>query len=242
VGEDFMDATTIIFWSAAGSAIGGLCGVIIFFLVRLLVEWMRSKPSDIHTYLCGNDLNQGQPNEADGELKHHHGSRISHRAEYQALDASNPLWEWTRTPAGQGAGNSVIYGPYSTDFAEPGLYSATFIIRGIGFAKPAEIINDLILLEIDVLKTIPSQLTPGPGVQHKISRQFIRVSELAEGGWRKFELRFCSDGQGLWEYRVFAYDGLDNKPDNIGTFGSQVRILFDKVIICKINKLSLPWV
>ena len=235
-----MFATTT-FWSAVGSAIGGFCGVIIFFLIRLLIEWKRSKPSEIHTYFCGNDLNQGQSTEMDGDLKHHHGRRISDRADLHALDASNPLWEFTRTAVGRGTGSSVVYGPYSTDFAEPGLYSATFIIRGIGFAKPREIINDSILLEIDVLKTIPPQ-TPGPSVQHKISRKFIRVSELAEGGWQNFELRFYSDGQGLWEYRIFAYDGLDDKPDNISLFGSQIRILFDKVIIRKINKVSLPWV
>ena len=142
---------------------------------------------------------------------------------------------------GKGTGDAVIYGPYSTDFPEPGLYSATFVLRGIGFTKPAEIIDDLILLEVDVFKTIPSQSFPAPGVQHKVMRRFIRVSQLAEGGWKKFHLRFYSDGRGLWEYRVFAYDGLDNKPDNIVTFGSQIRILFDKIIIRKINKFSLPW-
>ena len=238
--------TQILFWSTVGSALGAFLGVIVFFLVRLCIEWKRSSPEHIRTYLCGNDLNQGQDNEREGELLHHHGERISNETDYRRLGAKNSLWEWTTQPVGRGSGDTVIYGPYSTDFAEPGLYSATFVIRGIGFSKPTEITNDLILLELDVNKTMP-QLTSsqtGPsiyGVQYKIARHFITVSELAKGGWQKFELRFYSDGQGIWEYRIFAHDGLDNKPDNISKFGTQVRILFDQVIIRKISKLNLPW-
>jgi hypothetical protein len=238
--------TQMIFWSTVGSALGGFLGVIAFFLVRLYIEWKRSSPENIRTYLCGNDQNQGQDREHEGELLHHHGKRVSNESEYRKLEAQNPLWEWTRQAVGRGSGDTVIYGPYSTDFAEPGLYSATFVIRGIGFSKPTEILNDVVLLELDVNKTMP-QLTSsqaGPaiyGVQYKIARRFIRISELAKGGWQEFELRFSSDGQGIWEYRVFAYDGLDNKPDNIGRFGSDVRILFDRVSIQKISRLKLPW-
>lgn len=223
-----------IFYSAFGAAIGGFIGVIIFYLVRLFIEWRQTRPSVVRIYLCGNDLNQGQDPESDGELKHNHGKRISNENDYRKLGVKNPIWEWTRTPAG-GSGASVIYGPYSTDFAEPGLYSAIFSIRGIGLTKPTEIIKDLPLLELDVLKTIWSE-----GVQNKVARKFIRISDLAPGGWRDFELRFYSDGQGLWEYRVLAYDGLDGKPDHIANLGTEVRILFDKITIRNIKKFQLP--
>jgi len=64
---------------------------------------------------------------------------------------------------------------------------------------------------------------------------------LAKGGWLDFELKFYSDAQGVWEYRVHAYDGVDGRPDNVRRFGCDVRILFDTVTIRKLNKLNLPW-
>lgn len=235
------------FESALGSAIGGFFGVIIFFLVRVGIEIKRSKPELIKEYLCAHPQNTGQADEFSGELMHHHGKRISVKNEYIELGANNPIWEWTKEPCGKDAGASVIYGPYSTDCAEPGLYSATFIIRGVGFSKPTEIIDDLILLEIDVNKTIPQYSANDRGVsiidaQFKITREYIKASDLARGGWQEFELLFYSDAQGVWEYRVTAFDGIDNKPDHTTKFGSNVRILFDKIIIRKINKFKLPWV
>jgi hypothetical protein len=239
-----MDASTV-FHSSLGAAVGGFLGVLGFFLVRVAFESWRSKPETVRRYLVGNELNQGQADESEGELMHHHGKRISEAEDYRALAATNPLWEWTRDPVGRGAGGSVIYGPYATDFVEPGLYSVVFRVRGIGFSRPAEITKDLIVLELDVNRTVPAYATTatGPiafGDQLKISRRFIRVSELAKGGWLDFELRFHSDAQGLWEYRVLAYDGLDGKPDNLARFGPQVRIVFDTVTIRRIKKLNVP--
>ena len=68
--------TSTVFWSAVGSAVGGFGGVIIFFLLRLFIEWKRSSPSNIQSYLCGNELNQGQPSETDGDLKHHQANEF----------------------------------------------------------------------------------------------------------------------------------------------------------------------
>jgi hypothetical protein len=85
-------------------------------------------------------------------LKHHFGRRNADRTL-----ADNPVWEWTRDPAGDSqkrGGAAVLYGPYSTDFPEPGTYSAVFRIRGVSFAKPGEIVNDLVLLELDVAQTV----------------------------------------------------------------------------------------
>lgn len=231
------------FLSAVGAAVGGFIGVVLFFIIRIGVELCRLKSKEVHSYKCGNELNQGQQNEVDGELLHHHGRRVADKSEYESLDAKNPLWEWSRNAVGRGAGASLIYGPYTTDPSEPGLYKAIFKIKGIGFSKPKEIINDLILLKLDVNKTIPgyavtnSQLSIIPQ-QYEIGRHFIRVSDLAKGGWHSYEVPFYSDGQGIWEYRIYAHD---SHPDNIGQFGSNVRILFDTITIKKIRKFQLPW-
>jgi hypothetical protein len=238
---------TPILLSTVGSAIGGFIGVILFFLIRYLIEIIRSRPVVIRVYLCGNLLNKGDKTEVDGEIKHHHGKLILEKSEYRELDVNNPIWEWTRDSAGVGTGSTVIYGPYSTDFPEPGSYSAEFRIRGIGFSKPSEIKNNLILLELDVNRTLPQYTTSEKNLmiipsQYKIARRFVCVSELAKGGWQDFKVPFHSDCQGLWEYRIFAYDGLYDKPDNIGRFGKDVRILFDSITIKKENKLSLPWI
>jgi len=245
-GSETAVHTGSVFLTAAGAAFGGFLGVVAFFLLRFYIEWVRSKPAHVRTYLFGNSLNQGQEDETEGELLHHHGRRVTDQNELNELDAKNPLWEWTKEPVGRNSGAAVVYGPYATDFTEPGLYSAAFIIRGIGFTKPSEITKDVILLELDVNKSISKYTTfedklAAYAAQYKIARRFVRVSEIAVGGWQSFELKFYSDGQGLWEYRVFAYDGLYNKADNIGRFGSEVRILLDKVIINKVRQFSLPW-
>ncbi len=236
-----------VFLSAAGAALGGFVGVVAFFLIRFIVELCRLKPKHIQTYKCANELNQGQSNEMDGELLHHHGKRIAIGEDYKKVGARNPVWEWTKDPVGRTPiGASIIYGPYSTDPTEPGLYNATFVIKGIGFSKPAEIIKDLILLELDANKIIPGYFPSNATVavieQHqKMSRRFIRVSDLAKrgcwwkSGWHKFKIRFYSDGQGTWEYRIYPYS------ENIDQQGSNVRILFDSIIIHKTNKFLLPW-
>ena len=238
--------TCDIFLTAGGSAAGGFLGVMVFFLLRLFIQWMQSRPSKIRTYLCANEQNQGQSEEDAGELQHHHGTRISAVDDLRRLGIDHPIWEWTRDSVGRGEGDSVIFGPYSTDFAEPGLYSVAFVVRGVGFTRPAEIINDVLLLELDVNKTTTQLTATGEthNLQNKIARRFIRVSELAQGDWQEFEIRFYSDGQGLWEYRIFAYDGSssNNRVDNVTRFGTEIRILFDKIIIRKINKINLPMV
>jgi hypothetical protein len=234
------------FPSAVGAALGGFIGVILFFLIRLLIEWGLSGKKFIRSYLCASKINQGQPTESDGELRHHHGRRVVDAAELRRFGASHAIWEWTRDPVGRDSGDSTIFGPYTTDFDEPGLYSVVFRIRALGLSRPSEIMNDLILLELDVNSTIP-QITPmGTGIiqvgaQRKIARKYIRTSELAQGGWMDYELKFYSDCQGVWEYRVMAFDGLGNRPDNLATLGGGAKILFDTVSIFRLKKIVLPW-
>jgi hypothetical protein len=235
-----------MFLSAIGSGVGGFIGVIAFFCARVLFEWWRSKPKELKIYLFGNSQNRGQLGEFEGELMHHHG-RYVNELESRRLGVEHPVWEWTKECVGRDSGASVIYGPYSTDFAEPGLYSCTFCIRGIGFPKEFEIQNDLILLQLDVNQVTSQYYITEKGptelkAQNQIARKFIKASDLARQGWQEFELPFYSDVHGLWEYRVIAYDGLDNKPDNIGKFGFDARIFFDKIIIKQKNKFHLPWV
>jgi hypothetical protein len=234
-----------LYWSAFGAAIGSLIVTALFFVMKLKIEEMRAKPELIKEYLCGNDLNQGQNTESDGELRHHHGRRVYNQDELKTLDVNHPVWEWTRTPVGRDKGASTIFGPYSTDFYKPGTYVATFRIKAKGISHPADITKDLILLKLDVNKSTPKYVPMGQGItifqeQYSVGIRYVRASELAERAWKDFEIRIYSDAEGLWEYRVYANDGLDNKPDNIRVFGENVQIFFDTIKIQRIPEVIMP--
>jgi hypothetical protein len=236
------------FWNAAGSALGGFVGVVVFFLVRLIIEKNRSRPTLVRTYQCASDINKGQAVEIEGELKHHHGKRVDNREELEKLGVSNPVWEWTRDRAGDNPlpkGASIFYGPYATDLTDPGLYLIIFKIRGVGFTKPKEVTNNANLLRLDVNCILPEIVGLPQGVanvpKHEdAARLFVRVSDLAEDGWREFKLQVWSNGRGVWEYRAWAFDGSGFSPDNFDKLDKGVRIFFDTVIITKISKFNLP--
>ena len=234
-----------VFWSSIGAATGGFIGVILFFLVRVFFEKWRTQPRPIRTYLCGNNRNQGQSTEAEGELMHHHGMRVVDPSELHKLGVNHPVWEWTKHTVGRGAGASTIYGPYTTDFAKPGTYSAVFRIKATGLTHPDDITDDVVLLQLDVNKTVSEYIPTVQGIsilraQYQAAIRYVRASELAQQGWVNFELHFYSDAQGVWEYRVIANDGLDNKPDNIGRFGEDVKFFFDIVTIHEVKERLLP--
>ncbi|MDY7036658.1 MAG: hypothetical protein SV375_10925, partial [Thermodesulfobacteriota bacterium] len=238
--------SNVVFFTALGAALGGFLGASIWFFVRFLIERWRPKKDLIKTYLCASNINVGDNNEVDGELKHHHGKRVDDQFELQRIEVSNPLWEWSREPAGVGSGGSVIYGPYSTDFTESGKYSVTFRIRGMGFTQPKDITRDVPILLLDVNRSI-ERYVPVDGkiinlqAQNRFAVRYVRASELATGEWKDFELVFNCDGPGIWEYRVHAYDGVSLKPESINQFGASVRIFFDKVTISKVKKINIPW-
>jgi hypothetical protein len=234
-----------VFWSSVGAAAGGFIGVILFFLVRVCFEQRRTQPRHVRTYLCGNNRNQGQSTEAEGELMHHHGKRVVDQSELQKMGVDHPVWEWTKDPVGRGAGASTIYGPYATDFAKPGTYSAVFRIKATGLTHPNDITDDVVLLQLDINNTISEYMPTERGVaavkaQYQAGIRYVRASELAQQGWVDFELHFHSRAQGVWEYRMIANDGLDNKPDNIGRFGEDVKIFFDIVTIHEVKESFLP--
>ena len=238
--------SNVVFWTSLGAALGGFLGASIWFFVRFLIERWMPKKDLIKTYLCASNINIGDSNEIDGELKHHHGKRVDDQSELQRIEVSNPLWEWTREPAGVGSGGSVIYGPYSTDFAESGNYSVIFRIRGMGFTQPIDITRDVPILLLDVNRSI-EQYMPVDGniinlqAQNRFAVRYVRASELATGKWNDFELVFNCDGPGVWEYRVYAYDGVSLNPDSINQFGVNVRIFFDTITISKVKKINAPW-
>lgn len=245
-----------IFSNAEGAAFGGFIGVLLLFLVKWLVELICSHPKLVAIYQCASDVNKGQAGEIEGELKHHHGKRIDNKDELARLGVNNPLWEWTRDRTGDNPypkGGSVFYGPYATDLTDPGLYLVTFRVRGTGFTKPKEITNDVILLRLDVncvlSQTSWSSTTGSSQGAASVSKQdkhecaaqrFLRVSNLAEDGWQEFELQVWSNGRGIWEYRVWAFDGAGFSPDNFDGLDKGVRIFFDSVTVKKIGKLNLP--
>jgi hypothetical protein len=235
-----------IFWTSFGAALGGFLGASIWFFVRFLITKFRRDRIFIKSYSCANNINLGDNNEVDGELKHHHGKRIDNESELRRLGMKNAVWEWTRTPAGVGSGGSVIYGPYSTDFAESGKYSVIFRVRGMGFTQPQDITRDVPVLHLDVNRSIEQYMPVGGKIenlqaQNRFAVRYVRASELASSDWKDFELVFNCDGPGVWEYRIYAYDGVSLTPDNISQFGANVRIFFDKVAIFKINKMNISW-
>ena len=78
---------------------------------------MRSKPTVIRTYLSASPQNLGDEHETDGELKHHHGKRVTAKTDLEQLGVSHPVWEWSSVKCGVQSRQAVIYGPYSTEFA-----------------------------------------------------------------------------------------------------------------------------
>jgi len=237
-----------VFWSIVGSAFGGFLGVIAFFLVKWKIEINKSRPKQVGEYLCANELNQGQAIESEGELMHHHGRRISDIEELKLFEAINPIWEWTNQEVGKNKGFSIIFGPYTTDFDEPSMYSVTFVMRSIGLSAPKRKIDDEILLELDVNSSTPDYAMKPTGefinfnYQDKISRGYVRISDLAKEGWINCVLKFYSNAKGIWEYRIMPYQGYENPYDRLKKLHPKVRIVFDKIIIKKIPKIQLPTV
>ena len=233
-----------IFWTSFGAALGGFLGATIWFSI-LIARLLRSKKNFIKSYSCANKINLGDNDEMDGELKHYHGKRVDNNSE---LGVKNPVWEWTRDSVGRGKVNdAVIYGPYSTDFAESGKYSVVFMVKGKGFTQAEDISRDVPVLLLDVTRTIEHYIPNVDGgiqnikVHNRFAVKYVRASELATLEWKSFELVFNCDGPGLWEYRVYAYDGVSLRPNNIGKFDENIRIFFDKVTISKINKVQISW-
>lgn len=232
-----------LFWSAFGS----FAGVIVFYLFKLAFQKISSRKQFVRRYLCASELNLGNENESPGELMHHHGRRISDFEELKIFKVNNPIWEWTLEPSGsQPHGASIIYGPYSTDFIEPGVYSVVFKIQAMGLQMPVSGKQDSLILELDVNVSTPDYSLTQTGEiigfhrQQQISKRYLRISDLAKGGWVKVELSFYSDAQGIWEYRIMPFSGHGENEDFNAKLGNQIRIVFDQVLLYKNPKFHLP--
>lgn len=241
--------------NAFGAALGTFIGIIIFFCFRWIYYLIKNRPRVIKTYFCYNNLNYGQPDQTKGELTQHHGKGISNESEYKIFKAKNPIWEWTRDQCGHNPqkGNCIIYGPYSSDCPTPGNYSANFRIKVIGLPEIKQE-NDSIILELDVDKTI-TKLIPvtknnrlgqlstsleNPEIQNVMGRIYIKASDIINEKWNSYSVKFYSDGSGVWEYRIFAYDGESRDPDNLEKYEDKVRIFFDKIEIKSHEKFDFP--
>jgi hypothetical protein len=235
--------------NAAGAALGGFFGVIAFFFVRFGIETWLARPKFLRSYSCAHDQNVGNKIEYEGQLMHHHGQRVTDKTELKKIGKNAPVWEWKRDTCGRDPqGATVIYGPYTTDFSEPGEYEVSFSVRAIGIPKESELSNDPIILEFDVARTshqlVPTSTQSGfirVSTDITVSRHFVRASDLARGRWTDIPLRFYATGEGVWEYRVLAYDGVSKSPDNIRHFEQNIRLFFDMVTIRRIRKMRLPW-
>ena len=253
--RDFIISTWRCWWSypdfrnGFGSSVGAIAGIVAFFLLRFLIERIRSSPQPIRRYSCAHDQNIGNPEEFEGELMHHHGRRVSQPAELEEIDRKGPVWEWNRDACGKDSGASVIYGPYTTDFSEPGEYEVVFVIRGVGLPAPREIQDDRVVLRLNVTRKTAVYIPTANGIAQgdtitTVARRFVRAGELACGSWRKIPVRFYVGGEGLeglWEYVIIAFDGVSEKPNNLEALGINVRLFFDYVEVSRIRKMIVPW-
>jgi hypothetical protein len=213
-------------WTAVGSGAGGFLGVAFMFALRWWIDYLRSRPKEIKSYDAVTLANRGTTGEQYGELKHHFG-RI-------AFDPKRPdreVWECTQEPVGDPhkEASAHIYGPYSTDCHEPGVYLAKFKILGIGFGRrdTLEIINVLVL---DV-----SQSSDDHPRIRRVAMGYVKPRELARDGWQEYDLPFYSEGFGTYEYRVSSIH------DNLSRCGDGTRILVDSVTLYKVpSSVRLP--
>ncbi|WP_125196197.1 hypothetical protein [Leptospira kmetyi] len=150
-------------------------------------------------------------------------------------------------------GESIFFGPYTTDLNEPGKYEISFYLKGVGFSTAEEIKQNYLILELDVNEIIERTEIMDHGTDYKIlqpatfpqmntiGKKYIRVNDLISNKNKPFILPITSKGYGIWEYRCFPYDGTDERNDNLAVFEKTVRIFFEKVVIKKVNKFNLPW-
>jgi len=74
-----------------------------------------------------------------------------------------------------------------------------------------------------------------------VSKHFVRASDLAGSRWVPVPVRFYATGEGVWEYRIHAYDRVSKAQDHIGHLGHNIRLFFDTIAISQIRKMVLPW-
>ncbi|MDA1275261.1 MAG: hypothetical protein O2960_14625 [Verrucomicrobia bacterium] len=246
------DILWLTVWTACGSGFGGLLGAIIFFIVRQARIDRKNKPTLVRQYFCVSKANIGQESEFEGDIKHHYGKVAE---DFDKLGVNHPVWEWTRSRSGDKTGTAVLYGPYSTDFPQPGHYAVRFRICATGLPVEKHLQNDYPLIDLDVnqvrfldgsedtIETDKSETQEKvikKSIEYhrrnftKICRKFVFASELSDGQWHDFELQFHSDAEGQWEYRAFVNDGLHGRRDTMNDFGSSVRIFFDTVALWKL--------
>jgi len=228
------------------SGLGGFAGAYIF--IRIIIEfilWLIIRK--INTYIIA-DKASGP--EVPGKMIRRAGRSISSEDASKEYEVKHKIWVWDNDTIKEGINgegeksSSVIYGPYSTDFSEPGFYSVSFKIRGVDFRSPSED-NDLELIELDVDRSmyrvvvVKDRIENGQE-QNIFSRKFIRLSNLSDSGWHNYTLKFYSDAQGIWEFRIHPFDGKAKSPDNFSLIDYPFKILFDTVTVKKHHHFKLP--
>ena len=188
----------LTWWTAFGSGAGGFLGAIALFGLRWFLDVFKSQPVPIRRYMAVTKLNYGQDGEQNGELMHHYGQLAS-----DPDKKDKKVWEWTRNRAGNmdhPAASAIIFGPYSNDCDEPGVYIARFRIRGLGFGRSEEVDIDWNVVVLDVAQNY-TLLKDGKMVplNNQVARTLVAFSSLAREGWHDYDVRFYSDARGTWE-------------------------------------------
>ena len=118
----------------------------------------------------------------------------------------------------------------------------------IGFPAPDELQHDPNVLELDVARTTADYVPTVNGIAQfnsviTVVRHFVPARDLAGASWCKIPLRFSASGEGVWEYRVQAYDGTSpGRPDHLAVLGEQIRLLFGCVETKQTRKIAIPWI
>ncbi len=202
-----MSNSSSIFWSALGGAIGG---GIVTSLPWILRTFLKGK---IKRYQSVTEQNHGQNDETRGEIYHGYGNRIPcNVAQKNGINTKIDLWEW-RTGMNKRKASSILYGPYASDFAgKAGNHQVKFKIMGRNFKKD----DDRKIIELEAAKLEAIYIKEGSNIiekqpQNVLCRRFISAKDLARKGFQIYTCKFYSDGNGVWEYRINIYDGVDRQ-------------------------------
>jgi len=242
------------FLNAFGSAIGGFVGVFIFFLIRWLLALYISRKKKVQSYTVANHANKLPASEqtVHGAIIPSCGSASTPPRDLASSMADKQVWKYTAKHESQNGesdrSGNIFYGPYSS-LPRPGHYKATFRICAEGLPDGKDE-HDYLLLELDVAQGLQSLIQRNNGPCHvsnvqTIARHFVRISDLrpkarSTNKWVEIDIIFYSDAKGLWEFRAYAYNGKDNRPNFIKKCGDAFAIYFDSVDVYLVPDIEIP--
>lgn len=236
-------------WSGVtfSSAVGGFVAVLAYFVIRLLVSCSRAKRTVFREYQIANSQNQEIDKGTRGEIHQGCGIRVDGIEHLKRIGAQRAVWAYSKKNIPKdGQHRAIFYGPYTSDFAHAGRYAAKLRLRADGVSNINKSGLNPVVFELEVARqqvefinengnTRLIQMSP------VVARRFIRLSDLKDGEWLILEVEFFADGTGIWEYRGWPYDGLnDGRPDAMSLCGDDFVLYFDSISLESRPELKIP--